>query len=299
MRPVDTDPALPEVERMLIKTAAAQIDGAAAPAHEVSGKRRRGWRGRLGAPRVAALGFVFVLGGGTALAATGVWDPPIGALTGVPAPRTSESRVPLRITDVLGILRREQTPKDRSPEVEATLARAFFANGIRPSSVRFLAPSEAAGEATVLFSAERSPSGPYDPPEKVCFYRPAFATQTRELPFCTDLREVLSGQAFANLGNYLPVPRKELEAHPEAVIECIAPRPHAFCPQRKSIAAGLVPDGVAMVTLRFSGAPARTIPVHHNYFEAVLRGAEITHLPGGVRYVIMRDAEGNAIQPDH
>jgi hypothetical protein len=298
MRPSKLEAALPELERMLIETAAAQIDGAAAAPAEARARTssRRSLAGR-GAPRLAALGLAAVLLTGTAMAATGVWDPPIGALTGAAPPRPATSPVPAGITDVLGILRREQTDKDRSAEVEATLSRALFADGVRPDSVRYLAPSEAPGEATILFSAE-NPIGPFEPPERICLYRPAFAETTRELPFCFSRASLLGGHAYMTFETSTRELEEALESNDGArLAECDDDPPPAVCLPATATTVGVVPDGVATVTAHFSGAPTVDVPVHENYFELELNGAEITHIPIGVRYLIMRDAQGNVIQP--
>ena len=293
----ETEIALPELERMLIATAAAQREGAAA----VRG-RRRGWESRRGRPsspglaRLAAIAAAAVLCGGTAMAATGIWDPPIGADTGTAPPTRSYSPVPAAIADVLGILRREQTPRDRSLDVEATLSKALFADGIRPGSVRSLSSSGVEGEATVLFAAKK-PGRPFEPSEQICLYRPAFAVATRELPFCFSLPTLLSGRAFTTFEISSPKLREELESRPGAAVldECQEDPPPSFCLPLRGTAVGLVPDGVATVTAAFSGAPNVTIPVHENYFEIPLHGAELTHRPTGLRHTVWHNADGEVI----
>lgn len=291
-----TEVALPELEQMLIATAAARREGAAA----VSEGRPR-WKGRRrpsspGVPRLAAIVAAAVLCGGTAMAATGIWDPPIGANTGTAPPTRSYSPVPAAIANVLGILRREQTPRDRSLDVEVTLSKALFADGIRPDSVRFLTPSEAEGEATVLFAAEK-PGGQFEPSEQICLYRPAFAVTTSELPACFSLPTLLSGRAFTTFEVFSPQLREELESRPGAAVlaECQEDPPPSFCLPLRGTAVGLVPDGVATVTAAFSGAPNVTVPVHENYFEIPLHGAELTHRPTGLRHTVWHDADGDVI----
>jgi hypothetical protein len=293
--PNETETALPELERMLIETAAAQIDSAAASERRTS--RRRAWRrfSALGPPRLAAIGLAIALCGGTAMAATGVWEPPIGVLTGAAPPTTSHSPVPAAVTDAFGVLRREQTPKDRSTEVEATLARALFADGIRPGSVRYLAPSKVKGEAVVIFSA-RLPGEPAERAEQLCFYRPEFAATTEELPNCFTEDTLFAGRAFTGYVTFSPRLLKEERSRGSAAdVECEKAQPPAFCQPTKETAVGLAPDGVATVTAKFTAAPDVTVPVHENYFEIPLHGAEISHRPGGVRRVVWRDAEGHVI----
>src|SRR5262249_42186315 len=160
-----------------VRTAAAQSSHAAAVSAGRSGKVS--WRRfcSLGPSRLAAIAFVLVLCAGTAMAATGVWDPPLGAITGRTPPLRSESPVPKRITDVLGILRRKQTWKDRSLGVEETLSRATYADGIRLDSVRYLW-SDVEGMAGVLFSVRRPNPVPHEPREQLCLYPPAFRRST-------------------------------------------------------------------------------------------------------------------------
>jgi hypothetical protein len=229
------------------------------------------------------------------MAATGIWDPPIGANTGAAPPTRSYSPVPAAIANSLGILRRGQTPRDRSLEVEVTLSKALFADGIRPASVRFLSSSEAEGAATVLFSATK-PGSRLEPSEQICLYRPAFVT-TSEPPICFSLRRLLSGHAFTTFEIFSPKLREELESRPEAAVlaECQEDPPPSFCLPLRGTAVGLVPDGVATVTAAFSGAPSVTAPVHENYFEIPLHGAELTHRPAGLRHTVWHNADGELI----
>jgi hypothetical protein len=249
------------------------------------------------ASRILAAGLACLALGGTALAATGVWDPPIGVNTGAAPPTRSYSPVPGAIANVLGILRREQTPRDRSLEVEATLSKALFADGIRPGSVRSLSASEAEGEATVLFSAERSASQFAPSSEQICLYHPAFVVSIGEVPACFSLPTLLAGHADQTYEIFSPKLLEELESGPEAAVlaECQEDPPPPFCLPLRGTVVGLVPDGVATVTAALSGAPNVTVPVHENYFEIPLHGAELTHRPTGLRHTVWHSADGQVV----
>jgi hypothetical protein len=133
--------ALPELERMLAGTAAAQ---------------RRGRRGLPRPRHVAALGLACMALGGTAVAAD-IWNPAIG--TDVPsAPSIATTAVPTELTEALGVLRRDPNAQDRGPEVEKTLTTVSddYLAGLRPDSVRYLEPLGDHDEAVILFSAESS-----------------------------------------------------------------------------------------------------------------------------------------------
>src|SRR4051812_1894795 len=140
-----TEAVLPEMERSLLAGAVAL------------GRRRKVGRTRLLAQirvaRVVAAAVVCLACGGTALAATGAWDPVIGGAQIDGPVSTSESPIPEPLLEALAVLRRAPTALDHSPEVEATLREVGFADGVRPESVRFLRAGDR-GEATIALSAE-------------------------------------------------------------------------------------------------------------------------------------------------
>jgi hypothetical protein len=277
------EPALPELERMLTTTAAARVKGS----KESIGRRVAGSRGG----RIAAIGLGCLAFGGSAMAATGVWNPGIGTdapfqgngspLSGEGPPAIVTTPVPGSMTEALGVLRRDPTAQDRGAEVEATLAGVSFVDGVRPDSVRFLAPGDR-GMATVVLSAEKSidtkllkdiTDGKEEEP--VCVFRPGAAGYghvSDVVPACFGLSDLLAGRAYTE--------------------EINSPPGHG-------LAFGLVPDGVASVTAEFADAPDMTVPVSDNYFEVSMSGAQVGEgkgeLKGGIQDVVWRDADGNPI----
>jgi hypothetical protein len=223
------------------------------PARPAASSRWRiaaGWRitGRR-ASRVVAAGFACLALGGTAMAATGVWDPVIGSAEIDGPVSTSATPVPQDITEALGVLRRDPTAGDHSAEVEATLREVAFADGVRPDSVRFLAPGER-GEATIVLSAKES-SMSFEEPEPVCVFRPGvegYWHQDNAFSNCVGLPALLSGRGYGENLNFN---------------------------NHTGLAFGLVPDGVASVTAEFPNAPDVTVPVADNYFEIPLSGSEV------------------------
>ncbi|HJZ35399.1 MAG TPA: hypothetical protein VJ204_03925 [Solirubrobacterales bacterium] len=249
-------PVLPELEQMLIATAARNVR------RSPGGRRFRIPTGRI--PRLVAVAATCLAIGGTAVAATGVWNPIVGHTGG---PETlSGTPVPTAMTELLGVLRREQTPRDRSPEVEATLDGADVPGGVRLESVRYLGPG-ADGKATVLFSGVEA--GPFDREgEPACVARP-LPGESRPIFVCFDLGELRSGRAYVS----------SVDGGGENLVD------------------GIVPDGVATVTAIFSGAPPVEVPVHDNYWELTLDRPEAANPDGesGVIRTVWRDAEGNVI----
>lgn len=253
---------LPRLERMLAAAAAERIERA------VPSSRRS----RFSVPRIAAVALVATAFTGTAMAATGVWDPGIGTDSSQGPARVSNTQVPTAMAGVLGVLRRDQTDQDRSPEVEATLAKTGLADGVRPSSVRYLAPGEP-GEATIMFSAEMSGSVSHGE-EPICVDHPYAPFRDNGVmendPFCFGLGEVLSGHGFGMMSG----------------------------PGTSSwLAFGVVPDGVANVTAQFGSAPNVTVPVADNYWELTLSGAELSNANSGsgVVHTVWHDADGNVV----
>ncbi|HEX6665140.1 MAG TPA: hypothetical protein VF081_00915 [Solirubrobacterales bacterium] len=171
---------LPQLERMLAGTAAAQRKG----------------RRPLPKPRhVAAAGLACMVIGGTAVAA-GVWNPGVGTDidpgSNSNVPTTTASTVPNAVTETIGVLGREQAEEDRDAEVEATLSNATFVDGIRLDSVRKVGPA-VGGEATIIVSAEKAGAFETDE-EPVCVYRPIVPGEDAA-PGCFGLSQILTGNA--------------------------------------------------------------------------------------------------------
>lgn len=264
LRDKGIEPALPELERMLTTTAAKTM--------RTGGSLRQRFvaaRGtRIGAIALSCLAF-----GGTAMAATGAWNPSIG--TGSEPSTLSSTPVPAALTAHLGVLRRGQTAQDRSTEVEASMASGDAPDGVRLDSVRYLAPGTN-GEAVILLSGVRTASYETDE-EPVCVYRPFTALGHTEADSpCFGLGALLSGHAWA----------MSTVAGGAGVGE-------------SGFAYGLVPDGVATVIAKFGSAPDVAVPVKNNYWELPIGGAELSNAGGshemGVQSTAWRDAEGNAV----
>ncbi|MGB7684500.1 MAG: hypothetical protein WBL45_01810, partial [Solirubrobacterales bacterium] len=202
---------------------------------------------------------------GTAVAATGAWNPLVGS-SDEPA-TISDTPVPAELTAKLGVLRRDQTAQDRSAEVEATLdGGEALPTGVRLDAVRYLAPAPN-GEATILLSGvDTSPI--FTEEEPLCVARPFFGDQ-RAVSLCFGLSMLMSGDARGLL----------IDASGAAT------------------ALGIVPDGVATVTAEFGSAPDRTVSVTNNYWELSLGGAELSNANGesGVQATVWRDADGNVV----
>jgi hypothetical protein len=134
---------LPELEHQLTKAAEAQSRGALTPSREERRRYRRlPARSVRTAVLVAVLLLVLVAAG---LAATGVWNPPLGNGNG--RPTRSDSPPPRRQLASLAVLRRPQTAADRGPISRAALR--FFAKrttaGVRTAYVRFLGRGDNGG----------------------------------------------------------------------------------------------------------------------------------------------------------
>jgi hypothetical protein len=228
---------LPQLERAVAAAAARTI----AP-------RRDPWWARLGrrGTRAAVIATATLALGGTALAATGGWKPLIGDLATDGPPRLTSTPVPPEIANALGVLRRQQTARDRSPAVEATLHQvsSYHVEGVRPESIRYLAPA-VGGEAAIVFSAEESESidgpSPYLDPgsaapwaggDPLCVFSPPAGSE------CFHLSTILKGEALWSEGG---------------------PSGGAMF--------GLVPDGVATVTGHFGDGRKIRVPVVNNYFK--------------------------------
>lgn len=225
---------LPELERMLTTTAAKHVRRSA------PGRRIGSWR----ASRVALAAGACLAFAGTAMAATGVWNPPIGNVASNSAPPTiSQGPVPTDVTAALGALRREPDARDHGPEVEKTLSTlgSSFVEGIRPDSVRYLEPWGEHGEARILFSAEGSVFASASDP--ACVATPstggAGAVNGEAGVECFDLDKILAGKALMSW-----------ERLPDGPGE-------AF---------GLVPDGVASVSAELSNGYVVNAPVTSNFF---------------------------------
>jgi len=260
-----TEPTvLPELESMLTVTAAAHVKASPVKAPRIRARRSL---------RVAVVGLACLAFGGTAVAASDLWNPEIGTRTepdSLAKPvTTSNTPIPAATLESFGVFRREPTAADRSAEVEATLRGTHFASGIRTDSIRSVGPG-VTGEDTIIFSAaEVRDFAPDDAEEGVCVVRPQ-AVGEEFFGGCFKDHVLASGDAWLT----------------------------SFHFSAESILAyGVVPDGVATVTATFGSAPDRTVAVKNNYWELSLSGAELSNANGesSVQSTVWRDAEGNVI----
>lgn len=249
---------LPKLERMLASAATGRTVVPTAGRRSLS-------RPRGGLTRIAAIGAACLAFAGTAMAATGIWNPVVGDPDDPPV--LSNTPVQAALSAQLGVLRRDQTDQDRSPEVEATLNGAQVPDGVRLDSVRFLAPG-VNGEATILVSGVKA--APYETKEEpLCVLRPA-PGDGPAAGLCFDLSMLTSDHARAT---------------------------DVDVTSNSGVAYGVVPDGVATVTAEFGSAPDATVPVADNYWELPVGGAELSNANGygGVQRTVWRDADGNVV----
>jgi hypothetical protein len=236
-----TETFLPDLERQLTVAAAERVSRRSRSAllspyrgeKAHNGTRRRVARVAFAAAAVFAIG-------GSALAATGVWNggwnPLIGDRASSGAPTHAATAVPEAVREALGVMGRSPTPADRGAAVRETLhgVDAYHVAGVRPNSVRYLGPA-AAGSAAILISVEAadSPGG-----GSLCIFRPIVSGGRGAPATCFDLPQILAGEAVASVGS----------------------------PQT-TLTYGLVPDGVATVVAHFADGTEREVPVANNFFQ--------------------------------
>ena len=251
----------PQLEKMLSAAAERRVARSASSAS----------RARSGGHilRMLGIGFASFAIVGTAMAAVGVWNPGIGndaAFSSPPAINTSP--IPAAVTAEIGALRREPVAADRSPAVEATLGQlgnSGIAN-IRLDSVRFLEES-VPGEATILFSGEESGAG--KKADSVCLGQPGNSGEAGSI--CFGLGEIMAGNFLAAQGFH--------GSDGEETVD-------------QGKAEGIVPDGVASLTVTMAEGVEREIPVHDNYFHFTWDSSEAV---AGPLRVTWRDASGAVV----
>jgi hypothetical protein len=191
---------------------------------------------RLSRPIIVGLSLTAFAG--TAVAALALWTPVLGdSRFGEAPPTTSASAPPADQLAALAVLRREQSPADRSGALATGALRAINASssGVRTNYIRVLAGGSASSGFVLVPVAERRPSlvSPAAIPDALCLYAAqsgAFAVN------CYTLAQVRSGAA----------------------------RNVAF-----GQIFGLAPDGVTAVTITVGGV-AVSAPVQNNFFDAPL-----------------------------
>jgi hypothetical protein len=226
-----------QLTRAAGELAATRRGLAAAPERRAWGLRvPRALIPRLSRPIIVGLSLTAFAG--TAVAALALWTPVLGdSRFGEAPPTISASAPPADQLAALGVLRREQSPADRSGALATGALRAINASssGVRTNYIRVLAGGSASSGFVLVPVAERRPSlvSPAAIPDALCLYAAqsgAFAVN------CYTLAQVRSGAA----------------------------RNVAF-----GQVFGLAPDGVTAVTITAAGV-AVSAPVQNNFFDATL-----------------------------
>jgi hypothetical protein len=220
--------------------------------------------------RSVAIAVVGAVVTGSALAATQPWQPILGrpSLNDTPG-GTASSDVPGDQRALLGVLRRPQADSDRGPEAQRLLRNLGpEESGVRTASVRLL--SSPAGARAALVSVERAGAAGGEAPrsDALCLLFDAGGS-------CGTLANLRAGQLFAIAGDRIY---------------------------------GIVPDGVASVTLAYPNGERLKTDVEDNFF--AIAGAPVVQrsLPGagagtppltlGARPTIQwLDADGNVVGP--
>jgi hypothetical protein len=205
--------------------------------------RKRRLRRRRGACAAA----IVVLIGAPALAATGVWRPRLGDGQSDPPTATGQAP-PAEQLKLLGVLRREQTERDRGPRtLEALKLLGTSVAGVRTNSVRLLAQTSR-DRGIVLVPVARyhlnGPKLPADAPQAMRdHFKPArdglclfSLDQDHGKPAgagvaCYSTETIKEGRAWGALGDR---------------------------------ATWLVPDGVATLKIEYRGGRSVTATVHDN-----------------------------------
>jgi hypothetical protein len=206
---------------------------------------RAAWRPRVPRALIPRLSRPIIVGlsltafAGTAVAALALWTPVLGdSRFGEAPPTISASAPPADQLASLAVLRRAQSPADRSGALATGALQAINASssGVRTNYIRVLAGGSAASGFVLVPVAERraSLSSPAAIPDALCLYAAqsgAFAVN------CYTLAEVRAGAA----------------------------RDVAF-----GQVFGLAPDGVSAVTITAAGGVDVSAPVQNNFFDATL-----------------------------
>ena len=232
-------------DRFGIQLTNAAADLASARRGLAGAPERRPWGLRVPRALIPRLSRPIIVGlsltafAGTAVAALALWTPVLGdSRFGEAPPTISATAPPPDQLAALGVLRREQSPADRSGALATGALRAINASssGVRTSYIRVLAGGTGASGFVLVPVAERRASlmSPVAIPDALCLYAAqsgAFAVN------CYSLAQVRAGTA----------------------------RNVAF-----GQVFGLAPDGVSAVTITAAGGGAVSAPVQNNFFDATL-----------------------------
>lgn len=186
----------------------------------------RRWRSRRG----LVVAFAALVVAVPALAATQPWDPILGRPGAGDEPAgVAVSAPPAVQSGGLAVLRRPQNGEDRGPVAQQLLASVGSEyKGVRVSSIRLL--TAAGGQHALLVPTEAhgrsSTPGAYETSNRLCL-------ETGKGGFCGDGKNLVDGDLLGGSDDNL---------------------------------FGLVPDGVAKVTMRFPGGEQLSAAVQENFF---------------------------------
>lgn len=223
----------PDLERQLIRTAAAQGP------RDATAPVRRGRRPR---PRVAvALAASLLALTGTAVAANEIWEP--FSDPGDNPPELAPGPAPETQTGLLAVLRRAPRAADRGSDVRATVRRidGRLNHGIFPDTVRKVGETED-GQAIVLFASRR------------------FADDGDDGRAYTIRDALCLAYPLGKFGMANPCWKP-------ATITSNHANTQASAPNAPLHMIGLVPDGVAKVTLTARDGRRVTQKVTNNYYD--------------------------------
>lgn len=272
---------LPDLSAQLIEAATRRLD-----TPRIAPPPRAARRARLGLIAVGA-----VLTSGTALAATGVWSPPLGD-DHRPHPTISATAVPADQAATLAVLRRPQAAADRGATVRQVLRflDRRSVDGVRTDAVRLLSTADRGYVLIPVVKGTNHTAG-----GQLCL----FAVDVEGSGFsCFSTQQVLSGRAVLmsmQLADPTPAERAAFrkaakEAHGKSfTVPGARPRQ-----QGPTTLAGLMPDGVSTVQTQTASGVVRA-PVAHNFFVLKVplpRDATFAPRTGPLRWL---DAAGRQI----
>lgn len=219
-------------------------------------------------PLLAAL-TALTVAGSAAVAATQPWRPDSIRAIGAQAPPISAARAPLQQARLLGVLRRSVTAADRSAAVDRLVGFAGSArstHGVRTDLTRRLGTT-ASGKPIVLISLlDWTPGFGYHKRNPLCVLYPDVDGAGKS---CFTTTEIRTGQASASLGT------------------------HTY---------GLVPDGVASVSILYRTGPPVLARATGNFFDTAAsrlapRLASEPATAAAPQAITWLDASGKTIGP--
>lgn len=240
----------------------------------VAGVRARHPKSPRRSLRAVAVGLLVLAGGGTALAATDIWNPVLG--WGDEPPRRASTPVPDPQVAALSVLRTPQTEADRGADVETALATlsGHEHGGVRLSGVRLLARRD--DGLSVLVPLERAGSRDQGAPSSIV-----------DDPLCVIYLVETAGRKGASAGAFAGQKCGSSEDLAEGKLNGFNPRSDGVMHFN-----GLVPDGVTHVEVHMRDGEVRTGDVARNFFDIGIGSASRI---GEVKLVRWLGADGEPI----